>query len=156
MKIASMKNKQGIKKYEDALNEAFSSSFGGGSPVLGISSNHYKGYPSGGKSHHAGRSMTGMTGYDLKAIQREEERQHKAPDLLPFPLDVAFDNVSDAITSIDRLRAQIKIAIDNNIILSGESHKKLTKVNEYLEDTLGKFIKIGKIIEKCNLSDTIG
>lgn len=151
-----MKKKRQIKSYKQALTEAFSSSTGGGSPVLGISSNHYKGYPTGGKSPHLGGAMTGQTGYDLDIIRREEEQEHKAPDLLPFPLDLAFDHVSDIIMSIDKLDNQLKIATENNVILSDTSHAKLVKVKAYVKDTLEKFIKIGKIIETCNLSDNIG
>lgn len=151
-----MKNNKKSLSYKRVLKEAFlkEASFGGRStPVQGMGGGHFRGYDVGSKSSRIGNTMTGPTGYDLPEIQRQEREEHKAPNLLPFPLDVSFEHISEIILHMDKLVLQLKIVKDNNTILSEADLEKIQKMYDYVEKTIDNFVKIGKTIENINLGD---
>lgn len=162
MKTDSMMKKKAIKNYNDAMNSVlnegwFVSRQGGvgAASTLSGGTRTYKGFSIGGQTPHPGRSITGTTGYDLPAIQRQEKEEHKAPALLPFPLDAAFDHISNIIFELDKLKSILKTVAENNTILSEDEVLKIQKMHSYAEKTIENFIQMGKIIERSNLNDDV-
>ena len=158
-----MKKKTQLKKtkktginYEEALieslEESFSSLYGGGSPVQGIS-NRGSGNSVTTRSSHPFRSMTGPTGFDIDIIRGEEEATSKAPTLMPFPLDAVFDHITETLISLERIRILMKTTIESNSILHPDRLGKLKKMHKYIEGTIKNITTIGKAIEGINLED---
>jgi len=157
-----MKKKKITKSYNAAFNDVleegwFVSRQGGASAAstLGGGTKTYKGFSVSGGTPHPSRSMTGTTGYDVPEIQRQEREEHAAPHLLPFPLDAAFDHISNAVLEIDKLRSILKIVTDNNTILSKAELENVQKMKAYTEKAIENFIRMGKMIEKTNLNDNM-
>jgi hypothetical protein len=145
------KTKTTCYNYKDALNEAFASLYGGGSPVQGLTNRNSKGFSVGSRSAHPYRSMTGPTGYDIEQIRAEEEQTSRAPALMPYPLDAIFDHVSMSLESLEQINILLKTAIENNSMLPEEKLGRLQKIQKYIESTIKNIVNIGKNIEKINL-----
>ena len=147
-----MKNQKPINSYDRVLREVLKEAAGTGGPAstIGIAPK-----TPGGGTPHLGASMTGPSGYDIPEIQRQERAEHMAPPLLPFPLDAAWEHVTGAIFEMDKLKTQIKIATENNTIMTDTTVNKMKQIHEYLAITIDKFVKIGKIIETANLNDNL-
>lgn len=147
-----MKNKH-RKILNKVITEAFSSQYGGGSPVQGISSRNAKGYSTGASTPHPGHTMTGPTGYDIDIIRQQEELDSTVPSNLPFPLDGIFEHIVDALQALGRVKSQIKIAVDNNIILPQSELSDLRSMQDKIQKYITELSTMGKDIEKFNINN---
>lgn len=127
----------------------------GAASTLSGGTKTYKGFSIGGGTPHPSRSMTGTTGFDVPEIKRQERLDHKAPPLLPFPLDAAFEHIANTIFELDKLKAILKVTTDNNTILSEDEISKIRKMQNYVEKSIENFVHMGQTIEKTNLDDNM-
>ena len=91
----------------------------------------------------AGRSpynvMTGMGFLDqlMTGKTSEEEKHHKAPKLLPFPLDRSIDQMATVYQDLMKLGITLNSAMKDGLLSKAEKHvirQKIKEVSKFMDN----------------------
>ena len=137
------------KRKSTYVSEAMAGHSSGGSSMP---ANITQGGGSSGMPPFAKANGPRTASIDMRDIGKEEDRIAKSHGNKPYPLDTVLDFIANSGDLLQQAQQLVEIALrKNNVSLTSEQKKVLTKATSAISGGLGNINKSAKLLDSINL-----